>query len=83
MEHVDTTSERGRLCDRWRMVRIGATITTHHLMINRNHLLVGAPPRHYMPARRQTRKSPAKLWSKPATIRHPRFFPRHRSAPAY
>jgi dihydroorotase len=45
MEHV--TTEEGVAYIRAGGATIGATITTHHLIINRNHILVGGIKPHY------------------------------------
>ena len=46
MEHV-TTQRRRRLRNPLRPRALGATITPHHLILNRNHLLVGGIKPHY------------------------------------
>ena len=45
MEHI--TTEQGVAYARSGGSNLGATITTHHLIINRNHLLVGGIKPHY------------------------------------
>ncbi|SMO57694.1 dihydroorotase [Paracoccus laeviglucosivorans] len=60
---------------------IGATITTHHLVINRNHILVGGIRPHYycLPvAKRETHRLALR---KAATSGDPRFFLGTDSAP--
>lgn len=60
---------------------IGATITTHHLMINRNHLLVGGIRPHYYCLPVAKRESHRKALVKAATSGHARFFLGTDSAP--
>ena len=60
---------------------IGATITTHHLMINRNHLLVGGIRPHYYCLPIAKRESHRKALVKAATSGHARFFLGTDSAP--
>ena len=60
---------------------IGATITTHHLMINRNQLLVGGIRPHYYCLPVAKRESHRKALVKAATSGHARFFLGTDSAP--
>lgn len=61
--------------------RVGATITAHHLLLNRNDLLVGGiKPHHYcLPVLKRERDRQALLEA--ATSGHPRFFLGTDSAP--
>lgn len=60
---------------------LGATITTHHLVINRNHLLVGGIRPHYycLPVAKREKHRRALVGA--ATSGHPRFFLGTDSAP--
>jgi len=60
---------------------LGATITPHHLLLNRNHMLVGGiQPHHYcLPVAKRERHRLALV--KAATSGHPRFFLGTDSAP--
>ena len=60
---------------------IGATITTHHLMINRNHMLVGGIRPHYYCLPVVKRASHQKALRAAATSGNPRFFLGTDSAP--
>jgi len=60
---------------------IGATITTHHLMINRNHMLVGGIRPHYYCLPVVKRASHQAALRKAATSGNPRFFLGTDSAP--
>ena len=60
---------------------IGATITTHHLMINRNHILVGGIRPHYYCLPVAKRESHRIALVAAATSGHPRFFLGTDSAP--
>ncbi|UXU74873.1 MULTISPECIES: dihydroorotase [unclassified Paracoccus (in: a-proteobacteria)] len=78
MEHITTTegADYVRAND-----DIGATITTHHLVINRNHILVGGIRPHYycLPvAKRETHRLALRA---AATSGDPRFFLGTDSAP--
>jgi dihydroorotase len=60
---------------------IGATITTHHLMINRNHMLVGGIRPHYYCLPVVKRASHQQALRRAATSGNPRFFLGTDSAP--
>ncbi len=60
---------------------IGATITTHHLMINRNHLLVGGIRPHYYCLPVAKREEHRQALVRAATSGNPRFFLGTDSAP--
>ena len=60
---------------------IGATITTHHLVINRNHLLVGGIRPHYYCLPVAKRESHRLALRRAATSGDPRFFSGTDSAP--
>ncbi|MFT5363105.1 MAG: dihydroorotase [Dinoroseobacter sp.] len=60
---------------------IAATITTHHLMINRNHLLVGGIRPHYYCLPIAKRESHRQALVNAATSGHQRFFLGTDSAP--
>ncbi|MCV2875350.1 dihydroorotase [Rhodobacteraceae bacterium XHP0102] len=60
---------------------IGATITTHHLMINRNHILVGGIKPHYYCLPVAKRATHQEALRKAATSGNPRFFLGTDSAP--
>ncbi|SHK74616.1 dihydroorotase [Roseovarius marisflavi] len=79
MEHITTANgvEYVKANDR----DLGATITTHHLIINRNHILVGGIKPHYycLPvAKRETHRLALRA---AATSGDPRFFLGTDSAP--
>ncbi|KPP88718.1 MAG: dihydroorotase, homodimeric type [Rhodobacteraceae bacterium HLUCCO07] len=79
MEHI-TTSD-GADYVRSAETGLGATITTHHLIINRNHILVGGIRPHYycLPvAKRETHRRALRA---AATSGDPRFFLGTDSAP--
>lgn len=61
--------------------RVGATITAHHLLLNRNHLLAGGIRPHYycLPVLKRRKHQQALLAA--ATSGHPRFFLGTDSAP--
>ncbi len=61
--------------------QIGATITTHHLMINRNHILVGGIKPHYYCLPVAKREEHRKALVAAATSGHARFFLGTDSAP--
>ncbi|ABD54659.1 dihydroorotase [Jannaschia sp. CCS1] len=60
---------------------IAGTITTHHLMINRNHMLVGGIRPHYYCLPIVKRASHQHALRRAATSGHPRFFLGTDSAP--
>jgi len=60
---------------------IAGTITTHHLMIHRNHMLVGGIPPHYYCLPIVKRASHQRALVAAATSGHPRFFLGTDSAP--
>jgi len=60
---------------------LGATITTHHLIINRNHILAGGIRPHYYCLPVAKRESHRLALRKAATSGHPRFFLGTDSAP--
>ncbi len=60
---------------------IGATITTHHLIINRNHILVGGIKPHYYCLPVAKREEHRLALRAAATSGHPRFFLGTDSAP--
>ncbi|MEM9441902.1 MAG: dihydroorotase [Pseudomonadota bacterium] len=60
---------------------LGATITPHHLMINRNHLLVGGIKPHYYCLPIVKRERHRQALRKAATLGDPRFFLGTDSAP--
>lgn len=79
LEHV--TSRAGVEFVRQGPERLGATLTAHHLLINRNHLLAGGiRPHHYcLPVAKRERDREALLEA--AVSGHPRFFLGTDSAP--
>ncbi len=79
MEHI-TTSDAA---DYVRSARAGlaATITTHHLVINRNHILVGGIRPHYYCLPVAKRATHQQALRKAATSGDPRFFLGTDSAP--
>lgn len=79
MEHVTTSDAVNYVMGA--EGHIGATITTHHLMINRNHLLVGGIRPHYYCLPVAKRESHRKALVKAATSGHARFFLGTDSAP--
>ena len=60
---------------------IAGTITTHHLMINRNHILVGGIKPHYYCLPVAKRREHMEALRKAATSGNPRFFLGTDSAP--
>ena len=60
---------------------LGATITTHHLVINRNHILVGGIKPHYYCLPVAKREEHRLALRAAATSGHPRFFLGTDSAP--
>ena len=79
MEHVTTTDAVAYVQDA--ATGLAATITTHHLIINRNHILAGGIRPHYycLPvAKRETHRA---ALLKTATSGDPRFFLGTDSAP--
>ena len=79
MEHVTTRDgvEYVKANDR----DLGATITTHHLIINRNHILVGGIKPHYYCLPVAKREEHRLALRKAATSGDPRFFLGTDSAP--
>jgi dihydroorotase len=62
---------------------IAGTITTHHLMINRNHMLVGGIRPHYycLPVAKRSTHQPRAAQGR--DLRQSALFPRHRQRAAY
>ncbi|MEM8581463.1 MAG: dihydroorotase [Pseudomonadota bacterium] len=79
MEHITTAEAVAYVSDT--AGHIGATITTHHLMINRNHMLVGGIRPHYYCLPVVKRAEHQTALRKAATSGHPRFFLGTDSAP--
>ena len=79
MEHVTTSDAVDYV--RGTEGHIGATITTHHLMINRNHMLVGGIRPHYYCLPVVKRASHQTALRQAATSGEPRFFLGTDSAP--
>jgi dihydroorotase len=79
MEHVTTSDAVDYVTDAGGT--IGATITTHHLMINRNHMLVGGIRPHYYCLPVVKRASHQQALRRAATSGNPRFFLGTDSAP--
>ncbi|MDJ0994332.1 MAG: dihydroorotase, partial [Dinoroseobacter sp.] len=79
MEHITTADAVEYVTDT--AGHIGATITTHHLMINRNHMLVGGIKPHYYCLPVVKRASHQAELRKAATSGNPRFFLGTDSAP--
>ena len=80
MEHI--TTKNGVDYARAGGDNLGATITTHHLIINRNHILVGGiKPRYYcLPVAK--REEPVRHWLKrPPAAMH--TFSRDGQRPAF
>jgi dihydroorotase len=79
LEHITTAAAVGFV--RQGPERLGATITAHHLLLNRNHMLVGGiRPHHYcLPILK--RESDREALLEAATSGHPRFFLGTDSAP--
>jgi len=79
MEHITTKDAADYVTDT--AGHIGATITTHHLMINRNHMLVGGIKPHYYCLPVVKRASHQAALREAATSGNPRFFLGTDSAP--
>ncbi|MEM1077120.1 MAG: dihydroorotase [Pseudomonadota bacterium] len=79
MEHITTADAATYVTET--AGHIGATITTHHLMINRNHMLVGGIRPHYYCLPVVKRASHQEALRKAATSGNPRFFLGTDSAP--
>ncbi|QPM89322.1 dihydroorotase [Pseudooceanicola algae] len=79
MEHITTSQAADYV--REAPAGLGATITTHHLAINRNHLLVGGIRPHYYCLPVAKRASHQQALRKAATSGDPRFFLGTDSAP--
>ncbi|WP_134681194.1 dihydroorotase [Paracoccus ravus] len=78
MEHITTSDGVDYVSGQSDM---GATITTHHLVINRNHILVGGIRPHYYCLPVAKRESHRLALRKAATSGDPRFFLGTDSAP--
>ncbi|WP_425090586.1 dihydroorotase [Tropicimonas sp. S265A] len=79
MEHITTSDAVDYVTDT--AGHIGATITTHHLMINRNHMLVGGIRPHYYCLPVVKRATHQQALRKAAVSGNPRFFLGTDSAP--
>lgn len=79
LEHI-TTAAAARFV-REGPDRLGATITAHHLMLNRNHMLVGGIRPHYYCLPILKRETDREALLEAATSGHPRFFLGTDSAP--
>ena len=79
MEHITTAN--GVDYVRANDTDLGATITTHHLIINRNHILVGGIKPHYYCLPVAKRREHMLALRKAATSGNPRFFLGTDSAP--
>ena len=79
MEHVTTSDAVAYVTDAGD--RLAATITTHHLVINRNHILAGGIRPHYYCLPVAKREPHRKALVRAATSGHPRFFLGTDSAP--
>ena len=79
MEHITTSN--GVDYVRANDTNLGATITTHHLIINRNHLLVGGIRPHYYCLPVAKREEHRLALRSAATSGDPRFFLGTDSAP--
>jgi dihydroorotase len=79
MEHITTKDAVDYVTET--AGHIGATITTHHLMINRNHMLVGGIKPHYYCLPVVKRASHQQALRAAATSGNPRFFLGTDSAP--
>lgn len=79
MEHITTADAVDYVTET--AGHLGATITTHHLMINRNHMLVGGIRPHYYCLPVVKRASHQAALRKAATSGNPRFFLGTDSAP--
>lgn len=78
MEHITTSDGATYAADG---DNLGATITTHHLMINRNHLLVGGIRPHYYCLPVAKRENHRRALVAAATSGNPTFFLGTDSAP--
>ncbi|MTH65760.1 dihydroorotase [Paracoccus shanxieyensis] len=78
MEHITTSNGVDYVSSQ---DNIGATITTHHLVINRNHILVGGIRPHYYCLPVAKRESHRLALRRAATSGDPRFFLGTDSAP--
>lgn len=78
MEHITTSDGVDYVASQQGM---GATITTHHLVINRNHILVGGIRPHYYCLPVAKRESHRLALRRAATSGDPRFFLGTDSAP--
>jgi dihydroorotase len=79
MEHI--TTEEGVAYAQAGDATLGATITTHHLIINRNHILAGGIRPHYYCLPVAKREKHRLALRRAATSGHPRFFLGTDSAP--
>ena len=79
MEHITTSDAADYV--RSAEAGLGATITTHHLVINRNHILVGGIKPHYYCLPVAKRATHQQALRKAATAGDPRFFLGTDSAP--
>lgn len=79
MEHI--TTQEGVAYVKSNDQDLGATITTHHLIINRNHILVGGIKPHYYCLPVAKRESHRLALREAATSGDPRFFLGTDSAP--
>ncbi|KAA2316134.1 dihydroorotase [Pseudooceanicola sediminis] len=79
MEHITTSQAADYV--RSAPAGLGATITTHHLVINRNHILVGGIKPHYYCLPVAKRATHQKALRQAATSGDPRFFLGTDSAP--
>ncbi len=79
MEHITTSDAVAYIGETEK--NIAATITTHHLIINRNHILVGGIKPHYYCLPIAKRESHRLALRKAATSGDPRFFLGTDSAP--
>lgn len=80
MEHI-TTRNGVKYVESDDPATLAATITTHHLIINRNHILVGGIKPHYYCLPVAKRESHRLALLKAATSGNPRFFLGTDSAP--
>ncbi|QOL80594.1 dihydroorotase [Pseudooceanicola spongiae] len=79
MEHITTSQAADYV--RSAPAGLGATITTHHLVINRNHILVGGIKPHYYCLPVAKRATHQQALRQAATSGDPRFFLGTDSAP--
>ena len=80
MEHITTSDAVAYVQSQ--PENLGATITTHHLVINRNHILVGGIKPHYYCLPVAKRESHRLALVEAATSGDARFFPWHRQRAA-